>query len=104
MDLRPGSTRPPMRGNVWLNCQSLPTASIPMPEVPAITVSVVNERDADTWDDFLRLSPSSGPFHTRAWTECLKSERLTPLYLRLLSKEQPIGAIAGVVVDPKIAI
>ena len=75
-----------------------------MPEVPAITVSVVNERDADTWDDFLRLFPSSGPFHTRAWTECLKSERLTPLYLRLLSKEQPIGAIAGVVVDPKIAI
>jgi hypothetical protein len=69
-----------------------------------MTVRVVNERDAGTWDDFIRLFPSSGPFHTRAWTECFKSERLTPIYLRLLSNEQPIGAIAGVVVDPKMAI
>ena len=69
-----------------------------------MTIRVVNERDADTWDEFIKLFPSSGPFHTRAWTECFKSERLTPLYLRLLSGDQPIGAIAGVVVDPKLTI
>ncbi len=67
-------------------------------------IHVVNERDADTWDDFIKLFPSAGPFHTRAWTECFESERLTPLYLRLLYNDQLIGAIAGVVVDPKITI
>lgn len=69
-----------------------------------MNISVVSERDADTWDDFIKLFPSSGPFHTRAWAECFKSERLTPLYLRLMSKDQPIGAIAGLVVDPKLTI
>ena len=69
-----------------------------------MTILVVNEPDSDTWDDFIKLFPSSGPFHTRAWTECFKSERLSPLYLRLLSKHQPVGAIAGVVVDPRITI
>ncbi|MGO9446265.1 MAG: GNAT family N-acetyltransferase [Thiobacillaceae bacterium] len=69
-----------------------------------MTIRVVNERDADGWDDFIKLLPSSGPFHTRAWTECFKSERLTPHYLRLLSNDQPIGAIAGVVVDPDIPV
>jgi len=75
-----------------------------MPETPAITVRVVSERNADTWDNFIRLFPPSGPFHTRAWTECFKSERLTPMYLRLLSNGQPIGAIAGLIEDPKIAV
>lgn len=69
-----------------------------------MTIRVENEPDAGNWDDFIKQFPSSGPFHTRAWTECFRSERLTPLYLRLLSGDQPIGAIAGVVVDPKMPI
>lgn len=69
-----------------------------------MTIRVVNERDADAWDDFIKQFPSSGPFHTRVWTECFKSEHVTPIYLRLLSKDQSIGAIAGVVVDPKMPI
>jgi hypothetical protein len=67
-------------------------------------ICVANERDADTWDDFIKQFPSSGPFHTRAWTESFQSERLTPLYLRLMCKDQPVGAIAGVVVDPPISV
>jgi hypothetical protein len=69
-----------------------------------MTIRVVNERDSETWDDFIRLFPSSGPFHTRAWTECFRSERSTPLYLRLVSGDQSIGAIAGVAVDPRLRI
>jgi hypothetical protein len=69
-----------------------------------MTIRVLNERDPETWDDFIKLFPSAGPFHTRAWTECFRGERLTPLYLRLMSKNRPIGAIAGVIVDPKIAV
>ena len=69
-----------------------------------MNIRAVNDRDADTWDDFIKLFPSSGPFHTRAWADCFKSERLTPIYLRLLAKDQPIGGIAGVVVDPKMTI
>jgi hypothetical protein len=69
-----------------------------------MTISVLNERDPTTWDNFIKRFPSAGPFHTRAWTECFRSEYLTPLYLRLLSKDQPVGAIAGVVVDPKMPV
>jgi Acetyltransferase (GNAT) domain len=69
-----------------------------------MTIHVVNDRDPGKWDDFIKLLPSAGPFHTRAWTECFKSERLTPLYLRLLSGDEPIGAIAGIVVDPRTPI
>jgi len=69
-----------------------------------MTIHVVNDRDPEAWDDFIKMFPSSGPFHTRAWTECFKSERMTPLYLRFLSGDQPIGAIAGLVIDPKITI
>jgi len=69
-----------------------------------MTIRVVNERAPETWDDFIKIFPSAGPFHTRAWSECFRSERLTPLYLRLLSKGQTIGAITGVVVDPKVPL
>jgi hypothetical protein len=69
-----------------------------------MTIRVVRDHHTDTWDDFIKRFPSSGPFHTRSWTECFRSERLTPLYLRLLSKDQAIGAIAGVAVDPTFAI
>jgi len=75
-----------------------------LPQAPPRTILVVNERDSEIWDDFIKLFPSSGPFHTRAWTECFISEGLTPIYLRLLSDDQPLGAIAGVIVDPKIPI
>jgi hypothetical protein len=67
-------------------------------------IRVEEQRDTDNWDDFLKLFPSSGPFHTRAWTECFRSEHLTPLYLRLLSGDQTVGAIAGVIVEPTLTI
>ncbi len=69
-----------------------------------MTIRVVKESNENCWDDHIKMFPSSGPFHTRAWTECFKSKRLTPLYLHLLSGDEPIGAIAGVVVDPERAI
>jgi hypothetical protein len=61
-----------------------------LPEAEAMDVRVADEWEPDNWDDFVKLFPSSGPLHTRAWTESFKSERPTPVYLRLLTKEQPI--------------
>ena len=63
-------------------------------------VRVGDGNDLAGWDDFVRLCPSSNPFHTRAWVESFRSERLTPLYLRVLSGNRTIGAIAGLVVAP----
>ncbi len=69
-----------------------------------MTIRVVSEQDPETWDDYVRSFTSAGPFHTKAWTECFKSERLTPIYLRLFSDHKAIGGIAGVVVDPRMSI
>ena len=68
-----------------------------------MTIRVEREHDPGDWDDFIRQFPSSGPFHARAWADCFAGPRMTPLYLRLLSDEQPIGAIAGAVIEPRIA-
>ena len=67
-----------------------------------MTIRVVDELESGAWDDFIKLIPSAGPFHTRAWTECFKGERLTPIYLRVLSDEQPIGGIAGVIAETRL--
>jgi len=69
-----------------------------------MTIRVVSEQDPETWDDYVRRFTSAGPFHTKAWTECFKSERLTPIYLRLFSDHKAIGGIAGMVVGPRMPI
>ena len=69
-----------------------------------MNIRIAEERAADRWDDFIKPFASSGPFHTRAWTDCFRCERLTPIYLRLLSKDQPIGGIAGLVIEPETTI
>jgi len=69
-----------------------------------MTIHILNVSDVDNWDEFLKRFPASGPFHTRAWAECFRSARLTPLYLHLVSNNQTVGAITGVAVDPKSAV
>ena len=57
-------------------------------------LTVVRDTDPDTWDDFVAAFPSSGPLHTAAWAECFRSERLTPIYLRLLFGHRPVGGFS----------
>lgn len=71
---------------------------------PGVTIRAVPEEHPDSWDEFIRRFESAGPFHSSAWTECFKSERLTPIYLRFVSEGQVVGGIAGLVVDPAISI
>ncbi len=64
-----------------------------------MTIRVERERDAEAWDAYAAQFAAAGPFHARGWAEGFADARTTPLYLRLLDGEQPVGAIAGVAID-----
>lgn len=67
-------------------------------------IRVERERDLDAWDPYIARFAAAGPFHARAWAEAFANRRTTPLYLRLLDGEQAVGAIAGVAVEPRLAM
>jgi hypothetical protein len=68
-----------------------------------MTIRVERERDAEAWDAYAAQFAAAGPFHARGWAEGFADARTTPLYLRLLDGEQPVGAIAGVAIEPRLA-
>jgi hypothetical protein len=68
-----------------------------------MTIRVERELDAEAWDAYASQFAAAGPFHSRAWAEGFAGERTTPLYLRLLEGSQPVGAIAGVAIEPRLA-
>jgi len=69
-----------------------------------LAVTVEKVLDETSWDEFITRFPSAGPFHSRAWIRCFKSDHLVPVYLRFVSNGIPVGGVAGLIVEPRMAI
>lgn len=64
-----------------------------------MNITVIEEFNLQQWDGYLNMF-SAGPFITSSWLEAFRTSYRSPIYFRLVDKENTVGLAAGLILEP----